>query len=151
MCHTTGQFGDRFEWKWKWNEPEVLLKWTISTNLPCMKIWYVNPTLGVGNLLLTRDLMCACSVLLNVRTGGHDCSVSQFVHEYMLFNQTWRRWSWCVYKAEQEKFDFFLVKALTNFYTFTRNFCYYNFQFLTVYKFLYQYSLYTCMAAEDTG
>ena len=42
----------------------------------------------MGNLWLTGDLMCACSVLLNVRTGGHECLVSRFEHEYTLFNLT---------------------------------------------------------------
>ena len=42
----------------------------------------------MGNLLLTGDLTCACSVLLDVRTGGHERLVSRFVHEYTLFNQT---------------------------------------------------------------
>ena len=74
-----------------------------------MRICHVNLARGVGNLLLTGDLMCTCSVLLNVRPGRRDRSVSRFVREYTLFIQTWRRWSWCVYKGEQEKFDFLWV------------------------------------------
>ena len=50
-----------------------------------MGICHVNPTPGVGNLLLTGGLMCTCSVLLNVRPGRRDRSVSRFVCEYMLF------------------------------------------------------------------
>ena len=93
----------------------------------------------MGNLLLTGDLTCACSVLLDVRTGGHERLVSRFVHEYTLFNQTGegglgvstkpnKRSS--IFSSEStEKFLQYYLLFLVTYY--------YNFQFLTVYKFLY--------------
>ena len=93
----------------------------------------------MGNLLLTGDLICACSVLLDVRTGGHERLVCRFVHEYTLFNQTGEG-GLGVSTKPNKRSSIFLSESTENFLQYYLLFLvtyYYNFQFLTVYKFLY--------------